>query len=107
MIACSAVRRLLREEVWQRRTLAAMTAILVVVYVAGVVSTAAIHRSLAKGDARSYFAFLPSLVLDHDIDLRNQFSVLKPEGDSEYPFGVGRGGRARAPFPVSPALLWL
>ena len=101
----AAASRWLRNGVWQRRALMLMTAAIAATYVVGVVATN--RGSLVKGDGRSYFAFLPSLVLDRDVDLRNQFSVLKPEGDTEYPFGIGRNGVAETPFPISPALLWL
>ena len=97
----------LRNNEWQRRVLLVATAAVAVSYAVGVLATAGFHRSFVKGDARFVFAFLPSLVIDRDVDLRNQFAVLKPEGDTDHPFGLGREGRARTPFPVSPALLWL
>ncbi len=94
-------------EVWQRRILMGMTAAMALVYIVGLTLTTGRRGSAVKGDARSYFAYLPSIVIDHDLDLRNQFAVLKPEGDSEYPFGVGPRGRAKNAFPIAPALLWL
>jgi hypothetical protein len=107
MIARSAAGAPRPEGVWQRRVLMGITAALAAAYVFGTLWTTGVRGSFIKGDARSYFAFLPSVVLDHDIDLRNQFAVLQPEGNTEYQFGVGRGGRAETPFPISPALLWL
>lgn len=76
-------------------------------YVAGVQLTTRPGESFLQGDARSYFVYLPSLVIDRDLDLRNQFAVLQPEGDSEYPFGRTTDGRARNPFPIAPAIMWL
>lgn len=87
-------------------TLAAV--LVAVVYLGGTAYTSGVSAPLVQGDARSYFAYLPSLVLDFDLDLTNQFAVLRPEGgDPRYPFGVGAEGRAANPFPIGPALLWL
>jgi len=100
-------------ERWQRdeslhfRLLKGLAAGLALVYVVGVLWTSASRTSLVRGDARAYFAYLPSLVLDQDIDLRNQFAVLRPEGVTDYPFGVGRHNLAQNPFPIAPAILWL
>ena len=80
---------------------------LIFAHVIGLLVTTGLDGPMVQGDARSYFAYMPSLLLDRDLDLRNQFAVLRPEGDTQYPFGVGRGGRARNPFPIAPALLWL
>lgn len=93
----------------QRLALAALAGLLALGHVAGIALTTGPSGSLVQGDARSYFAYLPSLVLDRDLDLRNQFEVLRPEtgGDPRYPFGTGRDGLAVNPFPVGPALLWL
>ncbi len=69
--------------------------------------TSGLNGRMIQGDANGYFAYLPSVVLDHDLDLRNQFERLRPEqGDPQRPFG-GTGTHAANPFPVGPALLWL
>ena len=62
---------------------------------------------MIQGDAAAYFAYLPSLVLDGDLDLRNQFRTLRAgEGDPQRPFG-GTESLAANPFPIGPAILWL
>lgn len=76
----------------------------------GITMTTGLDGPMVQGDARSYFAYLPSIVLDGDLDLTDQFRVLQPEpgaDDPGYPFGVGADGRASNPFPVGPALVWL
>ncbi len=90
-----------------RLTIGALTAALAIAYLTGIQLTTRPGGSYLQGDARSYFAYLPSLVLDRDLDLRNQFGVLQPEGESEYPFGPTRDGRAHNPFPIAPAFLWI
>lgn len=94
-------------EAHQRRLVGVLTLCVALVYVLGILSTRGARGSLVKGDARSYFAYLPSLIVDRDLDLRNQFTVLAPEGDTPTPFGRTRTGEAANPFPVTPALLWL
>lgn len=94
-------------DAWQSRFLGVLTLCVALVYVGGILSTRGTRGSIVKGDARSYFAYLPSLVVDRDLDLRNQFAVLAPEGATSTPFGTTRDGEAANPFPVTPALLWL
>ena len=95
----------------QQKTVIAMTLAFALVYVAGTAASSGLSLPLVQGDAKSYFAYLPSLVLDFDLDLRNQFTQLRPEqgagGDAQFPFGPGAGDKAANPFPVGPALLWL
>jgi len=92
----------------QQRVIVAVTVLIAVVYLFGTAFSSGLSKPLVQGDARSYFAYLPSMVLDHDLDLTNQFEVLRPEGgDPRYPFGVGQNGYAASVFPVGPALLWL
>jgi len=107
MSAESFARRRLANESWHPGALVATALAMAVVHAVGILSTSGPRGTMVKGDARAYFAYLPSIVLDGDLDLRNQFAVLRPEGASEYPFGVGRGGRAANPFPVAPAIMWL
>lgn len=107
MTAPSVATRWLQSESWHRKALFATAFALAATHVIGILSTSGPRGAMVKGDARAYFAYLPSIVLDHDLDLRNQFAVLRPEGATEYPFGVGRGGRAANPFPVAPAFMWL
>lgn len=73
----------------------------------GTAISSGVSGELVQGDARSYFAYLPSIVLDGDLDLRNQFVVLAPSGPQATPWGEGVGGVAANPFPIGPALVWL
>lgn len=91
----------------QRLAIGVLALALAVTYVVGVQLTTRPGESFLQGDAKSYFVYLPSLVVDRDLDLRNQFAVLQPEGEAEYPFGRTRDGRARNPFPIAPAIMWL
>ena len=92
----------------QQAAVAAAAALVALVYLLGTAYSSGLSEPLVQGDARSYFAYLPSLALDRDLDLTNQFAVLRPEGgDPRYPFGIGAHGRAANPFPIGPALLWL
>lgn len=99
--------RLWSDEARQRRALMGLAAAMAVVHVVGILWTSGPRGPFVQGDARAYFAYLPSLVMDRDIDLRNEFAVIQIEAATEFPFGAGFHGRARNPFPVAPALLWL
>ena len=69
--------------------------------------TSGLNGRMIQGDANGYFACLPSVVLDGDLDLRNQFERLRPErGDPQRPFG-GTDTDAANPFSVGSAILWL
>ena len=92
-------------ESYQRHVIVAVTIAMALAYLVGVTFVSGLSQPLVQGDARAYFAYLPSLVLDGDLDLRNQFDVLRPEGDTVYPFGEGFNGYAANPFPIGPALL--
>ena len=92
----------------QSKLIALLTAVVCVSHVLGTAYSSGMTDPVVQGDARSYFAYLPSIVFDADLDLTNQFDVLRPEGgDPRYPFGVGANGYAANVFPVGPALLWL
>jgi hypothetical protein len=61
---------------------------------------------LLGGDGFGYYVYLPSLVLDHDLDFTNQVAALTPGGQAV--------ARDRTPtglfpnlWPAGPALLWL
>lgn len=92
---------------WPTRLLVGVALVMSLVHLVGTLWTSGTRGATVKGDARAYFAYLPSLVFDRDLDLRNQFAVLRPEGVTDYPFGIGRDGRAANPFPVAPAIMWL
>jgi hypothetical protein len=92
----------------QGKLIAVLTGLICITHVIGTAYSSGMTEPVVQGDARSYFAYLPSIVLDGDLDLTNQFDVLRPEGgDPRYPFGVGANGYAANVFPVGPALLWL
>ncbi len=92
----------------QQKIVALATGVFAVAYLLGTSLSSGLSKPIVQGDARSYFAYLPSIVLDGDLDLTNQFDHLRPEGgDPRYPFGVGANGYAANLFPAGPALLWL
>ena len=91
----------------RRRLLAALTAVVCLSHVVGILMTSGLNGRMIQGDANGYFAYLPSVVLDGDLDLRNQFERLRPErGDPQRPFG-GTDTDAANPFSVGSAILWL
>jgi hypothetical protein len=65
-----------------------------------------VDGQLVGGDGIGYYAYLPSLLLDHDLDFANQYAALLPPGPHLH--------TARTPtgllfnyWPIGPALLWL
>ena len=89
------------------RLLLTLATLIAVGHIVGTSLTTGHGGSLVQGDAKGYFAYLPSLVLDGDIRLNNQFETLQPERKAHYPYGEGPHGRAANPFSIAPALLWL
>ena len=89
------------------RLLLALAALIAIGNIVGTALTTGAGGSIVQGDARGYFAYLPSLVFDGDVTLNNQFETLQPEGKAHYPYGKGPDGRAANPFPIAPSLLWL
>jgi len=65
-----------------------------------------VDGQLLGGDGVGYYAYLPSAVLDHDLDLANQYSALLPPGHhlltARTPTGLSFDY-----WPIGPALLWL
>lgn len=62
------------------------------------------ERPEAHGDGLYYYAYLRSIVFDHDVELNNDYRLL---GDQ---FGHGihpLTGRAKNVFPIGPAIAWL
>jgi hypothetical protein len=57
-------------------------------------------------DGFGYFVYLPSVVIDHDLDLSNQYAILHPNGPAR-PARRTATGLLPNPWPVGPALLWL
>ncbi len=61
---------------------------------------------LLSGDGVGYYAYLPSVVLDHDLDFTNQYSALLPAGHAL----LNRTTATGLPdnfWPVGSAVLWL
>jgi hypothetical protein len=65
-----------------------------------------VDGQLVGGDGIGYYSYLPSLVLEHDLDFANEYVTILPPG--------GRLFTARTPtglsynyWPVGPPLLWL
>ena len=58
-----------------------------------------------EGDAVFYYAYLPSLLLDHDLDFRNQFLQYEPWIRN---WGIDLDQSAKVPnyFPIGTAILW-
>ena len=63
-----------------------------------------------RGDARRYYVYLPSMVIDHDLDLRNDYAALDPpaarRGDVESSDAAG-ASRVGNLAPVGAAIFWL
>ena len=67
------------------------------------------HGPLAAADGRYYYIYLRSLLMDHDINLTNDYLLLTPDFafKNYYGFGVTRTGYAANPFGIGPAIFWL
>ena len=89
------------------RVLLALATLIAVGNIVGTALTTGLGGSIVQGDARGYFAYLPSLIFDGDVRLNNEFETLQPEGRANYPYGEGADGRALNPFSIAPSLLWL
>ena len=65
-----------------------------------------VDGQLVGGDGVGYYAYLPSVVLDRDLDFANQYSALLPPGHhlltARTPTGLSFNY-----WPVGPAILWL
>ena len=85
--------------------LGAVSAACLVVFLA-TIPLPRVDGQLVGGDGIGYYAYLPSLLLDHDLDFANQYAALLPPGLHLH--------TARTPtgllfnyWPIGPALLWL
>jgi len=56
-------------------------------------------------DGRYYWSYLTSIVLDHDLDLSNQYA--DPESGNYYGFSKTPTGHFANPFSVGPAVMWM
>ena len=67
----------------------------------------AIPDALFVSDGFGYYVYLPSLLLDGDLDLDNQLGRVPYESQKSYFDRVPRSGLRANPFPVGCAFLWL
>lgn len=66
-----------------------------------------IPDALFVGDGFGYYIYLPSIVIDRDIDLRNQLAR-QPEQVNHWTFSiVDKTGKPGNVFQIGPAILWL
>jgi hypothetical protein len=66
-----------------------------------------IPDALFVSDGFGYYMYLPSIVIDHDLDFSNQLPRVPFEASKSYFDAVPKTGLRANPFPVGPALLWL
>jgi hypothetical protein len=85
----------------------------VLLAVALVVALALVRAPLRKlpdalfvSDGFGYYVFLPSVLIDGDLDLSNQLARIPYEEAKPYYLVVPKTKRVANPFPVGPALLW-
>jgi hypothetical protein len=65
-----------------------------------------VDGQLLGADGFGYFVYLPSVIVDHDLDLANQYAILLPNGPIQ-PTERTSTGLLANPWPVGAALLWL
>jgi hypothetical protein len=61
---------------------------------------------LTGSDGAFYYAFLPTLLLDRDLDFSNQYEKLVPARPA-HRFHHSEDGRLINKFPIGPAILWM
>jgi hypothetical protein len=66
-----------------------------------------IPDALFVSDGFGYYLYLPSLVIDHDLDFSNQLGHVPYEASKSYFNEVSKTGLRADPFPVGAAVLWL
>ena len=85
--------------------LGAVSAACLVVFLA-TIPLPRVDGQLVGGDGAGYYAYLPSVVLDRDLDFANQYAALLPPGHhlltARTPTGLSFNY-----WPIGPALLWL
>lgn len=88
-----------------RQTVVAFALLLAVVFVRAPMR--AIPDALFLSDGFGYYIYLPSLVIDRDLDLGNQLAHVPYEAQKSYFNEVPKTGLRADPFPIGPAVLWL
>lgn len=85
--------------------MAAFAALLVIVFARAPMRQ--IPDALFVSDGFGYYIYLPSLVIDHDLDLSNQLGRVPFEASKSYFDRIEATGLRANPFPIGPAVLWL
>jgi hypothetical protein len=85
--------------------LGAVSAACLVVFLA-TIPLPRVDGQLLGGDGVGYYAYLPSLLLDHDLDFANQYAALMPPGPHLHTARTATGLSYNY-WPIGPALLWL
>lgn len=65
-----------------------------------------VPNALFVSDGFGYYIYLPSVVIDRDLDLSNQVTRLPYEGEKRFFHVSPRTGRRTNQFPVGSAILW-
>lgn len=95
----------------ETRRLAIIAALVLIFIVGHFAAVAVLPREghLLRGDSRKYYAYLPSIVLDHDLDFRNDYAQmaggLSAEGEPLELNHTATGLVANA-APIGPAIFW-
>jgi hypothetical protein len=66
-----------------------------------------IPDALFVSDGFGYYVYLPSIVIDHDLDLSNQITRIPYEGEKRFFQESDQTGRRTNQFPSGSALVWL
>jgi hypothetical protein len=85
--------------------LGALTAVCLVTFLV-TIPLPRVDGQLLGTDGLGYYVYLPSIVIDRDLDFANQAATLSPNGPV-LPTRPTPTGRLGNPWPVGPALLWL
>ena len=90
---------------------AVIGAMFLVAYLAAVLIVPRAHGRIVNGDAIQYYAYLRSLIIDHDLDFTNDYEAFyPPDADDRFEGGwlTGRTatGRLANMVSIGPALLW-
>jgi len=99
--------RWLQVERFQRRVMAGVTVLLAVAYFTTIALTGSPTEPLMSAEAQAHFAYLPSMVIDRDLDLTNQFEAIGQGDDAGHPYGEAVDEYAANPHSIGPAILWM
>lgn len=94
----------LKVERWREQGLLLLFALCVLTFIASIPLPRA-DGHLIGSDGAFYYAYLPSLLLDGDLDFRNQYERSLPP-DHPARSRVSPTGMVPNPYPMGPALLW-